>query len=63
MADPVSIVQAVIDLALKIKKAMETVRYNREDCGRIGELVATVRRVAEGLRKTMQEDFLHIVPL
>ena len=56
MANPVSIVQAIIDLALKIKKAVETVRYNREDCGRVGELVATVRRVAEGLRKSMQED-------
>ena len=56
MANPVSIVQAIIDLALKIKKAVVTVRYNREDCGRVGELVATVRRVAEGLRKTMQED-------
>lgn len=47
MANPVSIVQAIIDLALKIKKEAETFRHNREDCRKIGELVATVRAVAE----------------
>ncbi|CAD6338182.1 unnamed protein product [Miscanthus lutarioriparius] len=56
MANPVSIVQPIIDLALKIKEAVETFRHNREDCRKIGELVATVRAVAESLRKSMEEE-------
>ena len=56
MANPVSIVQAIIDLALKIKKEVETFRHNRDDCRKIGELVATVRAVAEGLRKSVEEE-------
>ncbi|CAO2152538.1 unnamed protein product [Urochloa humidicola] len=52
MASPLSIVQLIIEIAIKIKNVVENVGHNQDDCRRIGELMSTVHAVAEGLKRT-----------
>ncbi|KAJ1276680.1 hypothetical protein BS78_05G233100 [Paspalum vaginatum] len=51
MADLFSIIISIIKLAVNVKKAVDTVGSNREECRRIRRLVATVRTVVEGMMK------------
>jgi len=49
MADPLSIVQSILQLVLMVNNMVGTFRHNKEDCHIITELLNRVRAVVEGL--------------
>lgn len=52
MADPVAIVQKIIDIAIIIKDAVETVRENKEECRGIQKLVCRVSDLLSLLKES-----------